>query len=70
MKCDRIHGKSLRCVLLVTAWLFPLALPAQVAWPTRPVTIVVGYPPGSGIELTTRFLADGLRERTGQPFIV
>lgn len=70
MKCVRIHGKSLRCVLLITAWLFPLALPAQVAWPTRPVTIVVGYPPGSGIELTARFLADGLRERTGQPFIV
>jgi tripartite-type tricarboxylate transporter receptor subunit TctC len=39
-------------------------------WPSRLTTIVVGYPVGSGIDTTARFVADQLRERTGQPFIV
>jgi tripartite-type tricarboxylate transporter receptor subunit TctC len=39
-------------------------------WPTKLTTIVVGYPPGSGIDTTARFVADQLRQRTGQPFIV
>lgn len=44
---------------------------AQVqTWPTRPVTMVLGYPAGSGIDTVARFLAEGLRERTGQAWIV
>ena len=39
-------------------------------WPSRLTTIVVGYPAGSGIDTTARFVADQLRQRTGQPFIV
>jgi len=47
------------------------ALPAAAqSWPSRPVTVIVGFPAGAGIDIFARFLADGLRERTGQPFIV
>jgi tripartite-type tricarboxylate transporter receptor subunit TctC len=34
------------------------------------VNILLGYPAGSGIDSVARFLADGLRERTGAAFIV
>ena len=43
---------------------------ATDTWPSRPTTIVVGYPPGSGIDTTARFLAEQLRQRTGQAFVV
>lgn len=49
--------------------LIPARAQAQ-SWPTRPVTMVLGYPAGSGIDTVARFLADGLRERTGQSWIV
>jgi tripartite-type tricarboxylate transporter receptor subunit TctC len=32
--------------------------------------MLLGYPAGSGIDSVARFLAEGLREKTGQPFIV
>lgn len=59
---------------LVLRALIPLllvyAVPVAAQWPSRPVTVVVGFPAGAGIDIFARFLADGLRERTGQPFIV
>lgn len=43
---------------------------AQPAWPTRPVRIVVGYPPGGFTDVTARLIAQKLQERLGQTFIV
>jgi tripartite-type tricarboxylate transporter receptor subunit TctC len=39
-------------------------------YPSRPVTIVVPFGPGNAYDQMVRFLADKLREATGQPFIV
>ena len=43
---------------------------AQTPWPSRPVTFLVGYAAGTGIDTTARFYAERLREATGQPFLV
>ena len=40
------------------------------AYPSRTVSIVVPFGPGNAYDLMTRYLADRLREATGQPFIV
>jgi tripartite-type tricarboxylate transporter receptor subunit TctC len=37
---------------------------------TRPVTVVVGYTPGSGMDVLARFIADQLAKRTNHKFIV
>jgi tripartite-type tricarboxylate transporter receptor subunit TctC len=47
----------------------PLAALAQ-AWPTKPVKIVVPYPPGGAVDVVTRKVAQKLAEQTGQPFVV
>ena len=39
-------------------------------WPTRSVTVVVGFGAGSTPDLLARLVAEGLQERLGQPFVV
>jgi len=40
------------------------------AWPTRPVRVVVGYPPGGPTDLISRVVAQRLTESTRQQFVV
>jgi tripartite-type tricarboxylate transporter receptor subunit TctC len=40
------------------------------AYPTRPVRIVVGFPPGGSADITARLIGQWLSERFGQQFIV
>ncbi len=40
------------------------------AWPSRPVTIIVPYSPGTGIDIVARTLSPRLAERLGQGFVV
>jgi tripartite-type tricarboxylate transporter receptor subunit TctC len=45
--------------------------PAHAAdWPTKPVRIVVPYPPGGNVDVAARIIAPGLQAAFGQPFIV
>lgn len=39
-------------------------------WPTKPVTIVVGYPAGGDTDAAARLYAERLAEKFGQPFLV
>jgi len=58
--------------LLLAAPLAGLAAPAlsQVAWPTRPVRIVVPFGTGGGTDITTRLIAPRLSEILGQPVVI
>src|SRR5204863_5495564 len=47
-----------------------LTAAAAQDYPQRTVTIVVPYPPGGATDLMTRLLAEGLRERFKQSFVV
>jgi tripartite-type tricarboxylate transporter receptor subunit TctC len=40
------------------------------AYPSRPVHIIVGFPPGQSGDLSARLLGQWLSERLGQPFVI
>ncbi|NYT38981.1 tripartite tricarboxylate transporter substrate binding protein [Allopusillimonas soli] len=49
-----------------------IALPAFAAgqYPDRPITIVVPYSPGGGVDIVTRLVTSHMSEALGQPFVV
>jgi tripartite-type tricarboxylate transporter receptor subunit TctC len=57
----RANAPRLSRRALLAAPLVALATPA-LAFPERPVRLVIGFPPGTGPDLAARLLADGLRE--------
>lgn len=55
-------------VLSATAMAVPAA--AQDKWPSRRITLVVPFGPGSVTDAMARLIADGLKDPLGQPVIV
>ena len=52
------------CLILAFGW------PAMAAeYPTKPITLVIQYPPGGSTDLTARALANAARKYLGQPII-
>jgi tripartite-type tricarboxylate transporter receptor subunit TctC len=43
---------------------------AQTAWPARPITLIVPFAAGGGVDVTSRFIAEALSERLGQRVVV
>lgn len=55
---------------LFFASLFAGALHAQTGYPSRPVTLVVPYPPGGSADILARTVGQKLSVLWGQPVIV
>jgi tripartite-type tricarboxylate transporter receptor subunit TctC len=56
-------------IAIALVLLAPLTVLAQ-AWPSRPVKLVVPYPPGGPTDIVARVVAERMTAQTGQPFIV
>ncbi|HEY6994604.1 MAG TPA: tripartite tricarboxylate transporter substrate-binding protein, partial [Xanthobacteraceae bacterium] len=48
----------------------PARAQAQGDYPNRTVKIIESAPPGGGLDIATRVIADGLAKMWGQPFVV
>ncbi len=40
------------------------------AWPNRPITLVVPFPPGGSTEVTARIMGERMRQALGQPVLI
>ncbi len=69
---DDAPSASRRRALRATAALLALAAGGARAadWPTRPVRLVVPFPPGGSTDILGRSIAQKLQEALGQPFVV
>jgi tripartite-type tricarboxylate transporter receptor subunit TctC len=63
---------SRRRFLQLAAGAFPAVSPIAKAqtYPTRPVRLIIGYPPGGSADVTARLMGQWLSERLGQPVVV
>jgi tripartite-type tricarboxylate transporter receptor subunit TctC len=53
-----------------TAWPAVSRVVRAQAYPSRPVRLVVGAPPGGGHDIVARLIGQWLSERLGQPFVI
>jgi len=56
--------------LIVTLLLIPVAAWAQTPYPSKPIRIVVPFPPGGAVDIVGRALAQHLSTAFGQPVVV
>ncbi|ANN79845.1 Bug family tripartite tricarboxylate transporter substrate binding protein [Bordetella flabilis] len=61
--------RLLRAVLAATALCCGAAATAQ-GYPDRPIRMIVGFPPGGGVDITARLLAAGMTKVLGQSIVV
>jgi tripartite-type tricarboxylate transporter receptor subunit TctC len=54
----------------VVGCLFVLALPAQAAWPERPIKVIVPFPAGGQLDVVVRLIAEKISPALGQPIVV
>ncbi len=59
-----------RRLLIRAASALPLMARAQGAYPNKPIKLIVGFPPGGGIDFTARTLQAGLEAALGQPLVI
>ena len=67
---DRHRRSVLHLAAGVAALPIALRFAFAQSYPSRPVRIVVGFPPGSGVDVVARLMSQSLSERFGQPFVV
>jgi tripartite-type tricarboxylate transporter receptor subunit TctC len=61
---------ALKCLFLALALGACFAAQAQQGWPSRPIRILVPYPPGGSTDILTRLVGQKLSESLGQPVII
>ena len=52
-------------LVVVAGW-----VQAQAPYPSRPIRLVVPWPPGGGVDTAARIIAQPLAQRLGQPIVV
>ena len=66
----RLLGAACLVTVSTVAMIVPLAASAQAAWPSKPIKIIVPYPPGGSSDIIARAISQPLSEALKQSVIV
>lgn len=64
------HSITRRILLASATTLLAGSALAQAAWPSKPITLIVPFPPGGPTDVVSRIVGKELSDRLGQPIIV
>ncbi len=69
---SRAHPSSITSTIALLGFCIAavVAQTADSAYPTRPVRLVVPFPPGGGVDATARIVAPKLSDSMGQNWVV
>ncbi len=62
----RVSGAALAAVLFCA----PAPAAQQASYPTRPIRVISGFPPGSSVDVVGRFISTRLADRLGQQLVM
>ena len=65
-----MHCRFLHLVNVALALLAPLLSAHAEEFPSRPITVVIGFPPGGGVDISLRRYAELVGNRLGQRIVV
>ena len=65
--CSRRHAALLSAALSFFVHAAPVA---AEEWPTKPITMIMGFPAGSGVDVVARAIQEPLSKQLGQPVII
>src|SRR5687767_10983566 len=60
-------SSMLRAIFAVVAL---MVAAGAAAWPTKPITFIVPYPPGGGTDVIARIVQEPLSKQLGQPIVI
>lgn len=66
----RVVVSSLRRAIVLLGAATALGVGAQAAYPSKPIKIVVPFPPGGSVDTVARVLAPQLQSQLGQPIVI
>jgi tripartite-type tricarboxylate transporter receptor subunit TctC len=69
MRC-RHSTASIAAALVLAALFIPVLAAAADKYPVRPITLIVPFPAGGGVDAVARIVADKLAAGLGQPFVI
>ena len=59
----------MRLLSILVCLLFSVNLWGQDAWPSKPMRMILPFPPGGGTDILGRLIADRLSASLGQPVV-
>src|SRR5260370_39944134 len=66
----RTMKRGVALTIVLTIFALGFAAPVHAAWPDRPITLIVPFPPGGPTDIIARILATSLHMSLGHPVII